>query len=143
MKKLLIACMVLLTVVAFCACNNESNQNDGTNTQLTSDTDINDFENLSSLPEYKEAGTVVTPWDDPEATSGFWVTGATLDAMKAYGEKLVKDGWTLNESVEDYDPEAVLYYDSKDGEKIIQLKFMAEEYIRVTLGTPEAVANLQ
>ena len=142
MKKLFIGCMILLTVVAFCACSNGDNQNDGNDTQLTSDTDIADFENLSSLPEYTGAGNVVTPWDDPEATSGFWVTGANLDAMKAYGEELVNDGWILNESIDDYDPEAILYYDSADGEKLLQLKLMDETFIRVTLGSMEDVANL-
>ncbi len=140
MKKLLIACLAALIVVALAAC---ANTQDGGDTQLTSDTDISELENLSQLPEYKEAGTVVTPWDDPEATAGFWVTGATVDAMKAYGEALVKDGWTLDESFDDYDPEAILYYTSADTDKIVQLKFMSEEYIRVTMGTPEAVANSQ
>ena len=62
--------------------------------------------------------------------------------MKAYGEELVNDGWILNESIDDYDPEAILYYDSADGEKLLQLKLMDETFIRVTLGSMEDVANL-
>ena len=46
------------------------------------------------------------------------------------------------EQKDDYDPEAILYYDSADGEKLLQLKLMDETFIRVTLGSMEDVANL-
>ena len=145
MKKLLIGCLIAVTVLGFCACssNDGSQQTTGDDSQVVSSSDISDYDTLDSLPAYKGAGTIQTPWDDPEATSGFFVAGATLQDMKDYGEQLAGDGWTLNENVDDYDPEAVLYYTSKDESKLIQLKFMGEDYIRVTMGAAENVENLQ
>lgn len=144
MKKVLVALLMLAMIFAFAACNNDQG-NEVSDTDIeepvASETDIKDYDSLNSLPKYSGAGEIQYPWEDN--TSGFWVSGATIEDMQQYGEKLISDGWTLNESVADYDAAAILYYTSKDGSQALQLKLMGEEYIRVTVGAPEDVEGLE
>jgi hypothetical protein len=63
--------------------------------------------------------------------------------MKDYGKKLTRKGWSLNESVSDYDPESILYYISDDESITLQLKFIGEDYIRIAIGDSEVIEALQ
>ena len=141
MKKLWLIGLTLLLVLSFAACNTDKNTNNGDDSATASESDIGSFPILSALPTYKGAGEILNP-DELNDVGSFWIAGATLDDMKSYGAKLVKAKWTLKDTVEDYDPEAVLYYTSKDESQTIQLKFMGDNYIRVTVGAPEAIEGL-
>jgi len=144
MKKILLVGLALILVLGCAACNNDSSTGTDDNAggeTVASASDLSLFDSLSALPDYKGGGEVVYPWED--TTSGYWVSGASLDDMKAYGDKLVKAGWVLNDSVADYNPEEILYYTSKDDAQALQLKFMSEEFIRLTLGAPADVEGLE
>ncbi len=137
MKKALVICLVLVMVVALAACAN----NNGNNGDLpeASGTDIQHFPALTALPEFKGTGTVQFPAES-EDYSYFWVTATDLDAMKAYGATLEKQGWTLDETVANYDAESILYYTK--GDDIVQLKFLSGNAIKVTIGNPDVVPEL-
>jgi|WetSurMetagenome_2_1015567.scaffolds.fasta_scaffold229133_1 hypothetical protein len=144
MKKMLLICLMLLLVLSFAACDKNpatDSNGSGDGDVVASESDLSLYPTASALPEYKGSGEVVYPWED--VSSGFWVQGATLDDMKSYGDKLVKNDWTLKDSVADYDPEAVLYYSSTDESQTLQLKFMGDSYIRVTVGAPADVEGLE
>lgn len=141
MKKLWLIGLTLLLVLSFAACNNDKNSNNGDDLAAVSESDIDSSPILSALPDYKGAGEIMYP-DEIDDVGSFWISGASLDDMKSYGARLVKAKWTLKDTVADYDPEAVLYYASKDESQTIQLKFMGESYIRVTVGAPEAIEGL-
>lgn len=96
MKKIFIISFILIFVLSGAACNNDpTSDTDGGNAGVTeaSASDLSLYDSLSTLPKYKGSGEIVYPWED--TTSGYWVSGASFDDMKAYGNKLVKAGWVL------------------------------------------------
>jgi hypothetical protein len=141
MKRLFAVCLLVIMVFALSACNDNSQGNNG-DVPAASTTDLQHFPALTALPEFNGKGTVDAPGETADY-SYFWVTDTNLDAMKSYGKKLEKAGWVLDESAADYDAESLLYYLSSDEKDLVQLKFMSEAYIRITVGNPETVTGLQ
>ena len=138
MKKAVLAIFTVAMLFVFAACGGGANGAAGI---PASDTDIDLLPGLSVLPEYNGGGSIQFPWDGK--TAGYWVSDAELSDMRKFAKKLKNTGWELNDSVEDYDENGILYYTSADGKSTVQLKLMGETYLRVTVGAPEQIEGLR
>lgn len=136
MKKLLAICLVLVMMFTFAAC---SDNTDDANVPVASSTDLQLFPDLADLPEFKGKGTVSAPGEMSDGSySYFWVADTTVSDMQSYGKRFEKAGWTLDDSIDNYDENSIIYYTKDD--QLVQLKFMSGSYFQVSVGTREAVS---